>query len=78
VILKLSYKTNRIPSCCIAMDDKTKQDGRDDSKVDLNDPNEVAYAAKQEGISVSEYKEMAQKAGSSSRAKIAEYIKNNA
>ena len=75
---KLNYKTNRIPSCCIAMDDKTKQDGRDDSKVDLNDPNEVAYAAKQEGISVSEYKEMAQKAGSSNRAKIAEYIKNNA
>ena len=45
VILKLNYKTNRIPSCCIAMDDKTKQDGRDDSKVDLNDPNQVSYAA---------------------------------
>lgn len=31
------------------MDNKTKKDGRDDSKVDLNDANEVAYAAKQAG-----------------------------
>lgn len=56
------------------MDDKTKQDGRDDSKVDLNDPNEVSYAAQQAGVSVSEYREMAQKVGSSSRKAIADYI----
>jgi len=59
------------------MDDKTKQDGRDDAKVDLNDPNEVAYAAKQVGLSPARYKELAKKAGTSSREKIAEYIKQN-
>lgn len=32
-----------IPPCLIVMDDKRKQDGRDDAKVDLNDPNEVSY-----------------------------------
>ncbi|WP_231464721.1 DUF3606 domain-containing protein [Pedobacter sp. Leaf132] len=56
------------------MDDKLKQDGRDDSKVDLNDPNEVAYAAKQAGVSSSEYKEFAKASGSSSRKVIADYI----
>jgi len=59
------------------MDDKNKQDGRDDSKVDLNDANEVAYAAKQAGVSSSQYKELAKAAGTSSRAKISEYIKNH-
>lgn len=57
------------------MDNKTKQDGRDDSKVDLNDPNEVAYAAQQAGVSSSEYKQFAKDSGSSSRSAIAEYIK---
>ncbi|WP_316809310.1 DUF3606 domain-containing protein [Pedobacter agri] len=56
------------------MDDKRKQDGRDDAKVDLNDPNEVSYAAQQAGISPSEYKEYAKAAGTSSRKAIAEYI----
>jgi len=60
------------------MDDKTKQDGRDDSKVDLNDPSEVQYAAKQAGISVARYKELAKKSGSTSRTAIAKYIKDHA
>jgi len=59
------------------MDNKTKQDGRDDSKVDLNDANEVAYAAKQVGISSSEYKELAKASGSSNRETIAAYIQKN-
>jgi len=58
-------------------DNKSKQDGREDSKVDLNDANEVAYAAKQAGVSAAKYKELAQASGSSSRAKIADYIKAN-
>ncbi|MCX3267415.1 hypothetical protein [Pedobacter agri] len=33
------------------MDDKSKQDGRDDAKVDLNDPNEVSYADQQANVS---------------------------
>ena len=56
------------------MDNKTKQDGRDDSKVDLNDVNEVAYAAKQAGVTPSEYKQLAKASGSSLRTVIAEYI----
>lgn len=59
------------------MDNKSKQDGRDDAKVDLNDSSEVAYAAKQAGVTSTEYKEFAKKAGTSSRAGIAEYIKKN-
>ncbi|KQS35800.1 DUF3606 domain-containing protein [Pedobacter sp. Leaf194] len=57
------------------MDDKSKQDGRDDAKVDLNDPNEVAYAAQEAGVSSVEYKKYATESGSSSRAAIAAHIK---
>jgi len=59
------------------MDNKLKQDSRDDSKVDLNDPNEVSYAAQQIGISMNEYKELAKASGSSSRSVIADYIAKN-
>ncbi|RZK62868.1 MAG: DUF3606 domain-containing protein, partial [Pedobacter sp.] len=52
-------------------------DGRDDSKVDLNDANEVAYAAKQAGVSSSEYKELAKASGSFNRETIATYIQEN-
>jgi hypothetical protein len=37
-------------------DDKSKQDGRDDSKIDAHDSNELAYAAKAFGVSVDEVK----------------------
>jgi len=56
------------------MDDKSKQDGRDDAKVDLNDPNEVRYAAQAAGVTMQEYKEYATAAGSSNRKIIADYI----
>ncbi|WP_316739241.1 DUF3606 domain-containing protein [Pedobacter aquatilis] len=59
------------------MDNKLKQDGRDDAKVDLNDPAEVAYAAEQAGVSPDDYKTMAKKSGSSSRKLIAEYISSH-
>jgi len=61
------------------MDNKSKQDGRDDAKVDLNDASEVAYAAKEAGVSAEEYKRLAKESGSSSRSAITEYIaKSNA
>ena len=56
------------------MDDKLKQDGRDDAKVDLNDPNEVRYAAQAAGVTMQEYKGYAAAAGSSNRKVIADYI----
>jgi hypothetical protein len=56
-------------------DDKTKQDGRDDTKIDANDPNEVAYAAKKIGVSATEIKE-AIKAVGSSREKVEKYLKD--
>ncbi|TDO24231.1 DUF3606 domain-containing protein [Pedobacter duraquae] len=49
-------------------DDKSKQDGRDDSKIDSNDPNEVEYAAKQFGVSASEIREAIKQVGSSREA----------
>ena len=61
------------------MDNKSKQDGHEDAKVDLNDASEVAYAAKEAGVSTEEYKRLAKESGSSSRNKIAAYIaKSNA
>ena len=55
-------------------DDKTKQDGRDDSKIDANDPSEVAYAAKNKGVSATKIKE-AIKAVGNSREKVEKYLK---
>jgi hypothetical protein len=61
------------------MDNKSKQDGRDDAKVDLNDAGEIAYAAEKAGVSTEEYKRLAKESGSTSRKTIAEYIaKSNA
>jgi len=60
------------------VDDKAKQDGRDDSKVDLNDPSEVQHAAKQAGTIVTRYEELAEKSGNTSRTAIAKYIKDHA
>jgi hypothetical protein len=59
------------------MDNKKKQDGRDDAKVDLNDPNEVSYAAQQAGISAEKYKEYAKAAGTNGRQAIAKYIEDH-
>ena len=54
-------------------DNKKKQDGRDDSKIDANDPNELAYAAKEFGVSVEEVK-AAIKAVGNSRAAVKKHL----
>jgi len=60
----------------IMSDNKSKQDGRDDSKVDANDSSEVAYAAKEFGVTSAKVKEAIEAVGSS-RKKIGEYVKGN-
>ncbi|MCX2430160.1 MULTISPECIES: hypothetical protein [unclassified Pedobacter] len=59
------------------MDKIRKDDGRDDAKVDLNDPNDISYAAQQAGISAEKYKEYAKAAGTSGRQAIAKYIEEH-
>ncbi|MES2828822.1 MAG: DUF3606 domain-containing protein [Bacteroidota bacterium] len=54
-------------------DNKSKQDGRDDSKIDANDSSEVSYAAKEFGVTAAEIKD-AVKAVGSSRAAVKEYL----
>lgn len=49
-------------------DNKNKQDGRDDSKIDANDPSEVAYAAKEFGVSAIEIKKAIETVGNSREA----------
>ena len=59
------------------MDYYKKEDGRDETKVDLNDPNDISYAAQQAGISPEKYKEYAKAAGTNGRQAIAKYIKEH-
>lgn len=59
------------------MDKIRKDDGRDDAKVDLNDPNDVSYSAQQAGISAEEYKKYAKAAGTNGRHAIARYIEEH-
>lgn len=54
-------------------DNKSKQDGRDDSKIDSQDASEVQYAAKEFGVSTDQIRE-AIKAVGSSRAAVKEYL----
>jgi hypothetical protein len=54
-------------------DNKTKQDGRDDSKIDAHDSSEVSYAAKEFGVTAAQVKEAVEAVGSS-RAKVKEYL----
>jgi hypothetical protein len=49
-------------------DDKSKQDGRDDSKIDAHDSSEVAYAAKEFGVSTSQVREAIEAVGNSRAA----------
>lgn len=46
-------------------DNKSKQDGRDDSKIDANDSSEVAYAAKEFGVTAAAIKEAIEAVGNS-------------
>jgi hypothetical protein len=55
-------------------DDKTKQDKRDDSQIDANDPSEVEYAAKKFGVTPAKVRETIAKVGNS-RAKVEEALK---
>jgi hypothetical protein len=57
-------------------DDKSKQDGRDDSKIDAHDSNELAYAAKAFGVSVDEVK-AAIKAVGNSRAAVEKHLSDS-
>lgn len=54
-------------------DDKNKQDGRDDSRIDANDSSEVSYAAKQFGVTTEEIR-AAVKAVGSSRDAVKKYL----
>jgi len=55
-------------------DNKKKEDGRDDSKIDRHDTSEVAYAAKEFGVTQKEIRDAIDKIGSS-RAAVAKYLK---
>ena len=54
-------------------DNKSKQDGRDDSKIDAKDSSEVAYAAEQFGVTAVEIKDAIEAVGNS-RAKVEKYL----
>jgi len=54
-------------------DDKSRQDGRDDSKIDANDSSEVQYAAKAFGVTPEQIRE-AIKAVGNSRENVKHYL----
>jgi len=54
-------------------DNKNKQDGRDDSKIDANDSSEVSYAAKEFGVTAAQIKEAIEEVGNS-RAAVKKYL----
>lgn len=56
-------------------DNKSKQDGIDDSRIDANDSSEVSYAAKQFGVSAERIREAIKNVGNS-RDKVGEFLKN--
>lgn len=55
-------------------DNKNKQDGRDDSKIDSNDASEIQYAAKKFGVTPEEIKDAIAQVGNS-RAAVEKYLK---
>lgn len=57
-------------------DDKSKQGTQDDIRVDVNDPNEIAYIAKRFNISLDEVRLAVQKAGTDIREDIYRMIEN--
>lgn len=56
------------------MDNKSKKDYRDRSKIDMNDPNEVAYAMRVWGCTKQELEEAVRATKSNSRKKIYNYL----
>jgi hypothetical protein len=57
-------------------DDKTKQDKRDDNRIDSTDPNEIAYEARKLNVSVPEIKEAIRAVGNM-RKDIEEFFNRN-
>jgi hypothetical protein len=51
-------------------DDKTNKGTRDDVSIDANDPSEVEYAAREAGMSSTEFKELMEKEGTNNREKL--------
>jgi hypothetical protein len=54
-------------------DDKNRQDGRDDSKIDSSDRSEIQYAAEQFGVTPDELRE-AIKAVGNGRENVKQYL----
>lgn len=57
-------------------DDKSKQGGQDDARVDSNDPNELAFIAEKFGVSLNEVRLAIQKAGTDIREDIYRMLEN--
>jgi hypothetical protein len=55
-------------------DDKNKQDGRDDSQIDIKDASEVQYAAKKFGVTSQQIREAVAKVGNS-RVAVEKHLK---
>lgn len=51
-------------------DDKTNKGTRDDVTIDANDASEVEYAAREAGMSSSEFRELMKREGTNNRAKL--------
>jgi hypothetical protein len=58
-------------------DNKSKQDGRDDSKIDVNDSSEVSYAAKQFGVTAAQIREAVDTVGTS-RSEVEKHLSKKA
>ena len=57
-------------------DDKSKQGGQDDIRVDANDPNELAFIAEKFNVSLNEVRLAIQKAGTDIRQDIYRMLEN--
>ena len=55
-------------------DDKTKQDGRDRSKVNATEDYEVQYFKEKMGVSAAQLKEAIQRLGTNDRKKLTDYF----
>jgi hypothetical protein len=58
----------------IMADDKTKQDGRDRSKVNPTEDYEVQYFKEKLGVSATQLKEAIQRLGTNDRKKLTDYF----
>ncbi|MES2456452.1 MAG: DUF3606 domain-containing protein [Bacteroidota bacterium] len=54
-------------------DDKTKQDGRDDAKIDINDASELEYASKSLGVTPNRVREAVEAVGPN-REKVKQFL----